>query len=73
VKHLKLIKAGVKEMNNKKIKPYIGLVGKSARSKEDLMDNIIMVADACKGPNNKRKYTLVQAKEIYIKIRELLE
>jgi hypothetical protein len=37
------------------------------------MDNIIMVADACKGPNNKRKYTLVQAKEIYIKIRELLE
>jgi len=67
------MKAGVKEMNNKKIKPYIGLVGKSARSKKDLMDNIIMVADACKGTNNKRKYTLVQAREVYIKIRELLE
>ena len=43
------------------------------KTKEGLMDNIIGIAALCKNPKNKRKYNLVQAREVYIKIRELLE
>jgi len=55
----------------KQVEQYIALIGKSGRSKEDLMDNIIKVAMYAK--DNKRKYTLVEAKEVYIKIREMLQ
>jgi hypothetical protein len=54
------MKAGVKEMTNEK-------------TKDEWMDSIIGMAALCKNPRNKRKYNLVQAKEIYIKMRELLE
>ncbi|MDB4342177.1 hypothetical protein N9998_00365 [Nitrosopumilus sp.] len=43
------------------------------KTKDDLMDSIIGIAALCKNPRNKRKYNLVQAREIYIKIRELLK
>ena len=43
------------------------------KTKDGLMDSIIGIAALCKNPRNKRKYNLVQAREVYIKIRELLK
>ena len=42
-------------------------------TKDSMMDDIIGIAALLKNPKNKRKYKLKQARESYIKIRELLE